>query len=70
MTSGAMALTRGSAAPVSQLVQPRFEPPVTTKPLIGSFHSTLLKACRASIALTRLLTMGKSSGQFSSFVFR
>ncbi len=68
MTIGAIALTRGSPAAVSQLVQPRFDPPVMRKLSTGSFHSCLLNSCKASMALTTLLTMGNSSGQFSSLV--
>src|SRR5437762_2893118 len=70
ITSGAMALTRGSAAPVSHVVQPRFEPPETMKSFTGFFHSCLANSCKASIARTRLLTIGNKSGQLSSFVFR
>ena len=70
MTHGAMALTRESAAAVSQDVQPRFEPPLTTNDFTSVFHSSLANACRASIARTRLLAIGNSSGQSSSSVFR
>ena len=70
MTMGAMALTRASQAPVSQVVHPRFEPPETTNQRTVTFHSFWAKACRASIARTRLLVMGKSSGQVASLVSR
>ena len=69
MTIGAIAMTRSSTAPVSQVVQPRFEPPVTTNRAAGLPRS-LAHACTASIARTALLTIGKSSGQFSSLVSR
>ncbi len=35
MTIGAIATTRSSTAPASHVVQPRFEPPVTTKRVTG-----------------------------------
>jgi hypothetical protein len=71
ITIGAMARTRGSpVAAVSQVVQPRFDPPETMKSLTGTFHSSLVNACKASIALTTLLTIGNKSGQLSSLSFR
>ena len=70
ITIGAMARTRGSAAPVSHVVQPRFDAPETTKPFTSAFHSSFENACKASIALTRLLVIGNKRGQSLSFVSR
>ena len=70
MTIGAMAMTRSSTAPVSQVVQPRFEPPVTTNCLTSGLPSSFAHAWTASIARTALLTIGNSSGQSSSLVSR
>ena len=70
MTVGAMAITRLSTAPVSQVVQPRFEAPATTNCLSSPLPRSLAQACTASIARIALLTIGKSSGQFLSFVSR
>ena len=70
ITSGAIAFTRGSEAPVSQVVQPRFDAPETTKFLISCCHSAWACACSASIAFTRLLTIGNNRGQLSSPVSR
>ena len=69
ITIGAIAITRSSTAPVSQVVQPRFEPPVTTKRSAG-LPRPFAHACRASMARTALLTIGKSNGQSSSLVWR
>ena len=68
MTIGAIATTRSSTAPVNQVVQPRFEPPVTTNRVTGGLPFSLAQAWRASMARTALLAIGKSSGQFSSLV--
>jgi len=67
---GAVAITRLSATAVSQLVQPRFDAPVMTKPSTGVFHSAAANSSMASMAFTALLTMGKSSGHVSSPVSR
>ena len=68
--AGAIAMTRRSEAPVSQVVQPRFDAPVTTKRDGTGFDSSLAQACTASIARTALLTIGKRRGQFGSLVSR
>ena len=71
ITRGAIAFTRVSpVAAVSQLVHPRLDAPVTTKCLTSNFHSSLANAWIASIDLTTLLTIGKSSGHDESFVSR
>src|SRR5258708_36449189 len=70
ITSGAMALTRPSDAPVSHEVQPRFDAPDTTNDFNSVFHSCFANACSASMARTRLLAIGNKSGQLSSSVFR
>ena len=58
MTMGAMAITRESIAPVSQVVQPRLEPPATTKRAMFAMSSRPLESSSsASIARTALFTM-------------
>jgi hypothetical protein len=61
MTSGAMATTRGSAAAVVQVVQPRFEAPPTTKvsTLMRPAASLEQKAVTVSMARTAALVMGR-----------
>jgi len=65
-TIGAMAFTRGSIAPVSQVVQPRFEAPETTNRSIFLPNSFWVTACTTSIPRVAALTIGKSSGQVAS----
>ena len=70
ITNGARPTTRLSTAAVNQVVQPRFEAPVTTNPLTSVFHFCRATSCTASIARTALLTIGNSNGQVGSPVFK
>ena len=70
MTIGAMAFTRASTAPVSQVVQPRFDAPATTNFSIFWLNSFCANACTVSMPRMAPLTIGKSSGQVSSPVLR
>jgi len=63
LVMGAMATTRLSLAPVSQVVHPRLEAPDTTKRFRLWCRLVLEISCTASIARTALFTMGKSKGQ-------
>src|SRR5262249_56924075 len=65
-------LPRRSTAPVSQVVQPRFDPPATTKCLIATRppSAEARNAVAASIALTALLTIGSRATQVASPVSR
>ena len=56
-------MTRLSDAPVSQVVQPRLDAPVTTNPFTDEPHSCVASCSIASIALTALFVMGNNSGQ-------
>src|SRR5262245_45357375 len=60
MTMGTMATTRLSTAPVSQVVQPRLDPPATTKDFTSTLPPLSLasRAVTVSIARTALFTMG------------
>ena len=74
-TSGLLAMqiaqrVQAPVAAVSHVVQPRLLAPVTTKSFTSNFHSSFAKAWIASIARTRLLTIGNSSGHDASFVSR
>ena len=51
---------------VSQVVQPRFEAPVSVKFLIPSDHSFPANSCTASMPRTALFTIGNNSGQVPS----
>src|SRR5579872_51205 len=68
ITIGMMATTRWSTAAVVQVVQPRLEPPATTKwstwTLPPTFESQ--NAVIVSMARTALFVMGRRSGQLSS----
>ena len=72
MTMGAMATTRGSTCATDHVVQPRFDPPATTKFFTASAPSGSLarKAVTASMARTAAFVMGKRAGQRSSPVRR
>ena len=72
ITAGAIATTRVSTAAVVQVVQPRFDPPETTKRFTGSAPPSALAdhAVTASIARTAALVIGSRSGHFSSPVRR
>src|SRR5438046_1544006 len=70
ITMGITATTRGSTAPVSQVVQPRFDPPATT-----NLFTAVLPPCSlasssvmVSIARTALLTIGSRGSQVGSRV--
>lgn len=58
---GMIAFTLGSSAPASHVVQPRLEPPQTTKPVTARLPpaSLAMNSCVAVIAATALLTMGR-----------
>ena len=67
-----MATTRASTAAVVHVVQPRLEPPDTTKRRTADPPPSALadQAVTASIALTAALVIGSRSGHFSSPVRR
>jgi hypothetical protein len=70
MTIGTMPTTRLSTAPTSQVVQPRLEPPATTKPSIFSLpsESLAMNSCTAVIAAVPLFTIGRRSSWSGSRV--
>ena len=72
ITIGTIATTRLSTAPVSQVVQPRFDPPATTNLLTGNSPpaSLAITAVIVSIARTALLTIGLRAGQVGSPVLK
>ena len=60
----------GSTAARSQVVHPRLEPPVTVNDMTSMDHSFRHTSCVESKALKELFTIGMSSGQLVSKVFR
>ena len=72
ITNGAMATTRSSTMAVVQVVQPRFDPPATTKVSTLALPPASLarNSVTASIARTADLVIGKRAGHFSSPVLR
>lgn len=70
ITMGAHPRTRGSAAAVSHVVQPRFEAPVRKKRSTFFESFSAVNACTASIPRIAARVMGRSAGQVSSFVSR
>ena len=73
MTIGAIATTRLSTAPVSQVVHPRLLAPIVMKlsiflGLFTHFSHLETKSWVASIALTAALTIGSLTGHWSALV--
>jgi hypothetical protein len=68
MTAGMIATTRLSAAPVSQVVQPRFDPPATTNFLIAVLPPLSLPSSSVTVSMARtaLLTIGRRGIQVAS----
>ncbi len=68
MTIGTIATTRLSTAPVSQVVQPRLDPPATTNVFTSTLPPSSLarNSVTVSIARTALLTIGSRGIQSGS----
>ena len=68
ITMGTMPITRSSRAAVSQVVQPRLEPPATTKrsTLRSPPASVAITALTVSIARTALFTIAPRGSQRAS----
>src|SRR5438477_4103995 len=72
ITQGIMAITRLSTAAVVQVVQPRFDPPATTKRSTFTFPPSELaqKVVMVSMARTAALVIGSRAGHLVSPVRR
>ena len=72
ITMGTIATTRLSTAAVVQVVQPRLDPPATTKPSTFTLPPSGLaqKAVTVSMARTAALVIGSRAGHLASPVRR